>query len=158
MDEIWKSLSGEFSVYEVSNLGNVRNAKTLRILSPYKIHGEYLAIPLGVKRKAFLVHRLVAQAFIPNPYNLPQVNHIDENKLNNNANNLEWCTCKYNNNYGTHNVRSAISRSKPVICVETNEVFGSIIETSRKLGVNYNAIWTSIHKGYCCKGFHFVHK
>lgn len=158
MNEIWKPLSGEFSSYEVSNLGNVRNANTLRLLSPFKMQKGYLMIGLGIGRKKFLVHRLVAEAFIPNPYNLSQVNHIDENKLNNNANNLEWCTCEYNNNYGTHNIRSANSRKQPVICIETNEEFDSLIETAKAFDVHLNSIWLSIHKGYCCKGFHFIYK
>lgn len=78
-------------------------------MKPLPHVGNYLFIGLYKNKvgKPFLIHRLVAKAFIPNPQNLPQVNHKDENPKNNRVENLEWCTAKYNNNYGTHNKRVA---------------------------------------------------
>ena len=89
--------------YSVNDLGEVFNNKTGRKLKQ-TIKKGYCGVYLYNKegRKFFLVHRLVATTFIPNPNNYPEVNHKDENPLNNNVNNLEWCTSKYNNNYGTH--------------------------------------------------------
>lgn len=85
----------------------------------------YLKIKLsnGAIRKDYYIHRLVAEAYVPNPQDKPQVNHKDENKLNNNASNLEWVTAKENTNYGTHNEREAKTKSRPVYCVELDEVF-----------------------------------
>lgn len=89
--------------YSVDCLGNVFNNKTGRKLKQM-IKKGYCAVYLYNEngRKFFLVHRLVAEAFIPNPNNYPEINHRDENSLNNNVDNLEWCTSKYNSNYGTH--------------------------------------------------------
>ena len=119
MQEVWKDIVGYENLYQISNLGNVKsvekyvnsclkhNTKIKRkekMLKQYNKSG-YLQVALsknGIKM-FFLVHRLVAQAFIPNPNNLPQINHKDENKQNNNINNLEWCDRKYNCNYGTRN-------------------------------------------------------
>ena len=86
----------------------------------------YLKVDLckNGKQKTFTVHRLVATVFISNPKNFPVVNHKDENKLNNNVSNLEWCTVLYNNCYGT--------RSKKVKCITTGEIFNSISEASKK--------------------------
>lgn len=107
--EIWKTVKGFEGFYEVSSLGRVKslgngnsNNSKERILKPVKCNG-YLRVPLWKdgKPKNFSVHRLVANAFIPNPLNLPQVNHKDENKENNCVDNLEWCTQKYNVNYGS---------------------------------------------------------
>lgn len=107
MEEIWKDIKGYEGKYQVSNYGSVktlnyRRTGTARLLIPKNDKG-YLAVGLykNGKRKMFLIHRLVAEAFIPNPENLPQVNHIDEDKTNNYVENLEWCTQSYNNNYGT---------------------------------------------------------
>lgn len=90
----------DYEDYLVNENGQVFSKKSNRFLKPLK--QTYLTVELfndkGSKR--FLVHRLVAQTFIPNPDNLPQVNHKDENKHNNNVGNLEWCTAKYNMNYG----------------------------------------------------------
>lgn len=121
MQEIWKPIVGWEGLYEVSNLGNIRsldkyvnsgiknNIKVLRKgqLLKIRINQGYLEVTLthNNKRKYCKVHRLVAQTFIPNPDNLPQINHKDENPLNNNVENLEWCTAKYNCNYGTRNNR-----------------------------------------------------
>ena len=97
----WKIIEG-FTDYKVNENGEVYSIKRNKILKQYE-RKNYLGVYLyqNNKRKFKAVHRLVAEAFIDNPYNLPQVNHKDENSMNNNVSNLEWCTQKYNMNYGT---------------------------------------------------------
>ena len=115
MKEVWKDIKGYEGLYQVSNYGNVKscdrhvfagvgsNHKTQHIKEKLLRAGggKYKQVRLSKngKIKAFLIHRLVAQAFISNPNNLPCINHKDEDPKNNNANNLEWCTYKYNNEY-----------------------------------------------------------
>ena len=120
MEEIWKDIKDYEGYYQVSNLGNIRSLKFNKItpLKPYKNvarHG-YLEVYLRLpgSKKTFKVHRLVAQAFIENPDNLPQVNHIDENKENNCVTNLEWCNNDYNIHYGTALKRMGIAHRKKV--------------------------------------------
>lgn len=114
MKEIWKPVIGFEGIYEVSNLGNIaslnyRGRNKRGLLKPKPHNGGYYRITLCKEKQKydFLVHRLVADAFTPNPDNFPQVNHIDENKQNNIVSNLEWCTAKYNMNYGTMRERCA---------------------------------------------------
>jgi len=96
--EIWRDIEGCEGRYQISSWGRVRNSKTGDILTPYKNEKGYLKVSLmiGGKCKKFRVNRLVAFAFIPNPYNLPQVNHKDGNKENNSYTNLEWTTNEIN--------------------------------------------------------------
>ena len=112
MKEIWKDIEGYEGRYQVSNFGNVKSLNYKhtgeeKIMQSCKDKIGYLHIKLFMngKPKMYKVHRLVAQAFIPNSNNYPQVNHKDENKINNNVNNLEWCTAKYNSNFGTRKER-----------------------------------------------------
>lgn len=85
-------------------------------MKPRKIQGYlYVNLYTGRKRATKRVHRLVAEAFVSNPENKPQVNHIDEDKENNTAENLEWVTCKENCNHGTRNKRMAEAQGKPVV-------------------------------------------
>lgn len=116
MEEIWKTIN-EYPEYQVSNFGRIKSFKVDKIngkiMKPYKCTKGYLQIDISLdgrkrqNRVHLAVHRLVAKAFLANPDNLPEVNHKDEDKTNNNVNNLEWCTSKYNNNYGTHKERVA---------------------------------------------------
>lgn len=104
MVEIWKPVVGYEGLYEVSNTGEVRSLfRYKKLLKPTVARNGYCAVELfkNKKRKRILVHRLVALAFIPNPDNLPMVNHKDETRDNNCVENLEWCTAKYNMNFGT---------------------------------------------------------
>lgn len=123
-------MNGWEGIFQISNTGKVKRFYkngTTNILKGVIKRGGYQGVLLKANGifKCELIHRLVATHFIPNPDNLPQVNHKDENKLNNNVENLEWCTTKYNNNYGTKGKR--ISESKlnktyncyQVKCIET---------------------------------------
>lgn len=125
MQEIWKDIQGYEGFYQVSNTGKVKSFRqstnfhnqSSHLLKPTIANNGYCQVTLYKENKSrhkFTVHRLVAEAFIPNPDNLPCINHIDENKLNNNINNLEWCTYSYNNAYGTARIRSAEKISKPI--------------------------------------------
>lgn len=151
MDEVWKDIVG-FEQYQVSNLGHIYSKKVKRLLTPYPDKKGYLRVKFWKDSKghAFKVHRLVAQAFIPNPNNLPQVNHKDENKENNTVDNLEWCDNDYNHNYGTRNERSnktltnRKNLSLPVICVETGVEYPSIQEARRQTKIR--------NIGMCCSG------
>lgn len=118
--EEFRPVVGYEGIYEVSNIGTVKSVERVNsvgkhvsavLLKQSLTKDGYLRVQLskGGVRKSFRVHRLVAQAFIPNPDNLPQVNHKDENKLKNEAINLEWCTAEYNTNYGTRNARALIN-------------------------------------------------
>ena len=111
MKEIWKNIF-DFIGYQVSNFGRIRSLKTYKILKQYNHRNGYMFVSLSHHGKHFnlYIHRLVAEAFIPNPDNLPEVNHKDENPSNNNVNNLEWCNRKYNANYGTAIQRMLKSR------------------------------------------------
>ncbi|MCO7126642.1 NUMOD4 motif-containing HNH endonuclease [Sporolactobacillus shoreicorticis] len=122
MIEIWRNIKDYEGLYQVSNCGRVKRLSNNRqmkekILRSVKHGRGYLKIGLhkNGSQKDYFIHRLVAQAFIINPINLPEVNHRDENKHNNNISNLEWCSSKYNANYGTRNERCHLYKDKNII-------------------------------------------
>ena len=142
MQEIWRDVEGYEGLYQVSDKRRVKSLNYMHtgkeeIIKSQKNKKGYLQVQLHKNReiKNCLVHRLTAQAFIPNPERLPQINHIDENKENNCAENLEWCDNLYNYHYGTRIERVTKSNSIAVMCVETGEVFNSCREARRKTGI-----------------------
>lgn len=112
-----KDIKNYEGLYAITPEGEVWSYKNKRFLRPQANRDGYLRVGLykDGKSKKYSIHRLVAEAYIPNPDNLPQVNHKDENKTNNCLQNLEWCNCKYNNNYGTHNEKISNSLKKPIL-------------------------------------------
>ena len=141
-----------FENYEVSNLGKVRNIKSGRILKPHLNHNGYLKHSLyrHDKQKELFLHRIIAIAFIDNPGKKPQVNHIDENKLNNDLSNLEWCTERENAIHGTRTKRVAEKLSQKVIQLDLNDnilnVFKSMRQAERETGIDATSI------SACCNG------
>lgn len=142
-----------FPGYYIEETGQIwsEKSKCYRKLTMNK--GGYLYTSLrddNGKSKIFLIHRLVAQYFIPNPNNLPEVNHINEDKTDNRVENLEWCTTEYNLNYGTRLERMRESatkkRGKKVKCLETQKIYPSMSAASREIGLNVTGIWN------VCKG------
>lgn len=159
MEEVWKDVIGYEGLYQVSNFGRAKmlgrmkrlwnGGKTYinpKMLSQYVVRG-YKKVKLrdiNGKAKMVSVHRLVAMAFIPNPTDLPQVNHKDENKQNNCVENLEWCTQKYNSNYGTGVKRCSEARFKRIaqISLDGNVVkeWNSMREIVETLGFSYSRL------------------
>ena len=145
--EIWKDIEEYEGLYQVSNLGRVKRLKgkyvsVERILKLCRHTDGYLQVGLckNGKRKTHKIHRLVAQAFIPNLEKKLEINHIDEDKTNNNVNNLEWSTRKENCNHGTHNERVSKTMSIPIIATnlktgESKDFYGAR-ECARQLDLN----------------------
>ena len=132
--------------------GNKRKEKIMKN-NINKYGYELIALTKDYKQNYFKIHRLVALCFIPNPNNLSQVNHIDENKLNNTIGNLEWCDAKYNANHGTRNERIVATKrsngtyekiadkcSIPVYCITNNTVYKSSHEAARQLNLDQSSI------------------
>ena len=135
-----------FEKYEVSNLGKVRNIKSGRLLKPRPNKDGYLRHCLyeNNKKKELSLHRIIATAFIDNSEEKPCVNHIDENKLNNDLSNLEWCTVRENSIHGTRIKRIAEKLSKKVIQLDLNDnvlnEFESMKQAEQETGVDESSI------------------
>lgn len=150
MKEQWKDIPGYDGVYQVSNMGRVRSLNYVDWLGHHRkgfihkfsiAHRNHcqIAIRYRNQRRVYSLHRLVASAFIPNPDNLPDVNHKDENPLNNAVDNLEWCTVYYNNMYNGRNERIGKKLEKPVYVFTKaghRYIFRSQRIASRMLGLN----------------------
>jgi len=141
-----------FPGYQVSNIGRVCSKR--RILRVDNVKG-YDRVRLYRNKQVvrIFVHRLVAMAFIPNPDNLPQINHKNEIKTDNRVENLEWCTAKYNNAYGTGRKRAAISRSKAIAQYTTGgkliATYKQTKEARKKFGKHiYSALAGRINTAY----------
>lgn len=173
--EYWRPILNYEDLYEVSNFGRVRSLDTYRkskngtvrfckgrILKPFTNTSGYLQVDLfkNGKKKFHLVHRLVVEAFLPNPDNLPEVNHKDENKLNNNVENLEFCDRKYNNTYGTRIKRVAEKNtngkiSKKVLQYDLEGNFIREWASTRECGRNG---YEQSSVAACCRGKLKTHK
>ena len=164
--EIWKDYKDYEGLYQASNFGRMRSLDTYRkdrngsvkfykgrILKPVTVGNGYLKVNLykNNKQKTYLVHRIIAETFLPNPDNLPLINHKDEQKDNNIVSNLEWCDAKYNNAYGTRTERC----SKPVLQYTLDGQFVREWESTAECGRN------GFNQGNvvaCCQGKLKKHK
>lgn len=177
--EEWRDIKGYEGLYQVSNEGRVKTlGRTVtyrtgkiryfepKVLSQYYDKDGYCQVSFCINGKNYnkKVHRLVAQAFIPNPNNYPMVNHKDECKTNNFVENLEWCDCKYNLNYGTNpariseRVRNNKYLSKEVVQITLDgnivRVYPSTREVERELGLNHTCVSAcALSKTRKCGGY-----
>ena len=168
LEEEWCDIAGYEGKYQVSNKGNVRTFQKYRcMLLKQKNTQGYMSVVLwnNNKRKDVKVHRIVAEAFIPNPNNYPVINHKDENPSNNCVDNLEWCTQQYNVTYGSaiqKRIRSN-SKVKPVVMLNIDGVvemeFESSADAARYVGGNSSNVWAVCNKrAKTYKGKVFVYK
>lgn len=142
--EQWKDIEGYEGLYQVSDMGNVRNVKYNRSLKPVLNPGGYLKVILSKdgKRKTCKVHRLVAEAFIPNPDNKPTVDHINTIRTDNRVSNLRWFTHKEqmldnkitNEKFNENSLKNVVPKKK-VLCVTTGEVFDSAKDAARHYNI-----------------------
>lgn len=163
--EIFKDIKGYEKIYQVSNLGNIKSlAREIISIKNGKFRKQkieekilknnitktgYCIVHLckNRKRKAKTVHRLVAEAFIKNPCNYKQINHIDGNKKNNNVKNLEWCNESMNILHSYRYLqRKQHNSTKKVKCVETGETFNSIAEAAAKKDIKASCISHVLNK------------
>lgn len=156
----WRKIAGA-NGYSVSRDGRIRNDTTGHELKPFGSKDKYLGVRLGRKNYC-RVHRIVAETFIPNPSNKPQVNHRDGNKRNNCVENLEWCSIAENQRHRfdvlkkgfteqkmkTITELAATKNRKKIKCNETGNVYKSVAEASKVTGVNRSSIAFCAHGKY----------
>lgn len=151
-----KDIDGYIGEYAITEDGKVWSYKNKRFLKT-QLRNGYELVQLcqeGVV-KGYLVHRLVAMAYIPNPDNLPEVGHLDEIRNHNEVSNLYWTTHIDNINYGQHNALIAKANGKRVYCVELNTWYDSQSQASRELGLKQANISAAIKRNGTCGGYHW---
>lgn len=149
--EIFAPVVGYEGLYKISNYGRIYSIQKRKYLRPKSNGRGYLQIELTKEKnhKMHYVHRLVAEAFIENPDNLPQVNHKDENKKNNATENLEWCSAKHNLSYGTRIKRIANKNKKPILQIGPD---GNIIRRFDGLADAERCGYNHSNVSNCCSG------
>lgn len=166
MEEVWKPVKGYEGLYEVSDMGRVRGLKSGKVLRPGNSgRYDFVVLVKDGKRKDMYVHRIVANTFIPNPNGLLEVNHIDENKTNNRAENLEWCTRLENIHHGTGIQRKALAQRDGKRNIPLSQfladgktrvrTFKSVRDASRETGYD-RAFLTRCAKGKCQHAYGYV--
>lgn len=160
MKEVWRDIPGYEGLYQVSNLGRIKsfkrdtvNGKILKLILKRDGYLRFNAYKNG-KCKYLLIHRCVAKAFISNPHSYSEINHKNENKQDNRVSNLEWCSAKYNSNYGTRNERIAHLISKPVLQLTLD---GQLIKRWSSAAECGRHGFKQGHVAECCKGEHKTH-
>ena len=160
-----KDIKGYEGLYAITEDGRVWSYKRQKFLSPGGRKGWYQNIRLckNGDHRAFLVHRLVAETFIPNPENLPNVNHIDEDKTNNSIANLEWCNQGYNNQYNGRALRvgekTAKSNRKLIRCIELDKVFNGLEEAAKEMNLAKSTLgWAATGRSKTAGGYHWQYE
>ena len=156
-----KDIKGYEGLYAITSCGKVWSYRNKKFLKPYTNDDGYLLITLWKKGRGntYKVHRLVSEAYIPNPENLPQINHRDENKTNNCLQNLEWCDASYNTNYGTCIERRSSKYKKPILQYDLDGNFirewSSATDVGRELKSNIcNCLKGKLPSAYGFKWFY----
>ena len=160
-NEIWKDVVGFEQNYSISSLGNIKRKASLFIRSDgiirrfkervlggnYNKGYRFVALQKGSESKKYPIHRMVAMAFIANPFNYPQVNHKNGIQSDNRIENLEWCTNEYNSRHSREILGkdTGIQNRKPVICTSTGIEYVSAREAARKLGIKYCNIYNVLN-------------
>ena len=176
-EEVWRDIEGHEGLYQVSSEGRIKSLKRTiikkdgrkqtvkeRILKGTPDKDGYLKIGLYCgtgKQKWFQVHRLVGEAFIQNPDEKPQINHINEIKIDNRACNLEWCTCKRNINHGSRNERVAKALGKPIgqynLDGQLIKVWPSAREARRQTGFDQGYV-SAVARGKYKQAYSYIWK
>lgn len=157
--EYWKDIIG-YNGYQVSNFGMVKNKFNNKLLKPIQMPNGYLKVNLYKNKlcKQFYIHRLVAQAFIPNTNNLPCVNHKSEIKTDNRVENLEWADYDYNIHYGSCIKRGQLKQSQPILQIDDKGKIVAEYISAKQAERDTNSYFKQASISACCRGIYKQYK